>query len=68
MNLLHSESNSKLSNKSYSEKREVYKNSNFKITQNIASEYSEWNAQSIESRQKWMAKQACTIFKVSQLS
>ncbi|MGN0927529.1 MAG: DUF1524 domain-containing protein [Succinivibrio sp.] len=46
----------------------TYKNSNFKITQNIASEYSEWNAQSIESRQKWMAKQACTIFKVSQLS
>ena len=68
MTLLHSGANRELGNKSYSEKREVYKNSNFKITQNIASEYSEWNAQSIESRQKWMAKQACTIFKVSQLS
>ena len=68
MTLLHSGSNRELGNKSYCEKREVYKNSNLKITQNIASEYSEWNAQSLESRQKWMAKQPCTLVKVSQLS
>jgi hypothetical protein len=33
-----------------------------------ASEYQEWNKAAIESRQRWLADQACAIWRVSQFS
>jgi hypothetical protein len=46
----------------------VYAKSEFLITQKIAEENSEWTPEHIADRQKWMAKQAKTIWRISQLA
>lgn len=51
---------------SFVEKREVLQNSPCKINQHIA-EYNEWNMDSLNEHQKWLAKQAKTVWKISQL-
>lgn len=47
-------------------KREGLGNSPYKINQHIA-EYEEWNMDSLQDHQKWLAKQAKTVWKITQL-
>ena len=67
MTLLNTVENRDLGNTEFNIKRPVYQQSNFTITQRIAQEYEEWTPKSIESHQQWMAKQAKTIWKISQM-
>lgn len=68
MTLLTSPENRDLGNQAYEVKRETYKNSNFFITQKIAEDNNEWTVARIAAHQNWMANQAKSIWKVSQLS
>lgn len=68
MTLLNSGPNRDLQNESYAQKREVYRTSNFKITQDIASQNNEWTAERISTRQSSMANIASSIWRVAQLS
>ena len=50
----------------FSEKRAVLRDSFYRINQHIA-EYQEWNMDNLQNHQKWLAKQAKTVWKISQL-
>lgn len=68
MTLLTSSENRDLGNQDYDVKREVFRNSGFSITRKIAEDNSEWTVDRIAAHQNWMANQAKSIWKVSQLS
>ena len=51
---------------SFAKKKEVLKNSPYKINQRIA-EYEEWNAGNLEEHQKWLSKQAQALWRIPQL-
>lgn len=55
-----------LGQEDFAAKREVLGNSLYKINQHIA-EYEEWNMDSLQDHQKWLAKQAKTVWKITQL-
>lgn len=65
MTLLDVKSNDNIGNLGYTQKREAYAKSTFKITQAIAENYDVWDADKIESRQKQMSKIASGIWKIS---
>ncbi|MGN1280467.1 MAG: DUF262 domain-containing protein [Succinivibrio sp.] len=67
MTLLQSGKNRDIGADEYVQKKEILAESSFKITSKVAGDYSEWNATNVSSRQKWMAKQAKSIWRVSQL-
>lgn len=67
MTLMKTTDNREVGNKSYSEKRDFYKNSEFEITRTIAEENDEWTAKRIARRQQWMARQATGVWRVPQL-
>ncbi len=46
--------NKEAANMSFKEKREIYKNSIFEITRQIAEENNEWNMDRLAARQRWM--------------
>ncbi len=56
--------NRDIGNAGFAEKREMYRESDFAITNRIAEEYEEWNSDKIESRQRWMSAQASSIWRV----
>ncbi len=64
MTLLNKSRNRDIGNASYNEKYQIYQQSTFNITQKIAEEYDEWTPQKIENRQKWMARQATSIWRI----
>ena len=64
--LLSRKQNQNLGQKDFAAKREVLGNSPYKINQHIA-EYEEWNMDSLHDHQKWLAKQAKTVWKITQL-
>lgn len=66
--LLNSASNRNLGNSSFEAKRSVFAKSEFLITQKIAEENTSWNAERIAARQRWLADQATSIWRISQLS
>lgn len=68
MTLLQSNSNRDLGVAEYSQKREIFKESHFVLTQKLAEKYTEWTPQTISSWQGWLATQAKTIWRVAQLS
>ena len=68
MTLLNASQNRDLQNAIYDSKRAVLSQSQFKITQELASDATVWNANSINVRQRKMAQIATGIWKVSQLS
>lgn len=68
MTLLQSNSNRDLGGAEYSQKREIFKESHFVLTQKLAEKYTEWTPQTISSWQGWLATQAKTIWRVAQLS
>lgn len=55
-----------LGQEDFATKREVLGNSPYKINQHIAL-YEEWNMDSLQDHQKWLAKQARTVWKITQL-
>ena len=65
LTLLETKKNRNLSNAAYSKKRKIYKDSEFKMTQKVAERYDVWDEESIESRQKQMAKTATSVWKIS---
>ncbi|RUM43835.1 MAG: DUF262 domain-containing protein [Hydrogenimonas sp.] len=64
MTLLETSFNRELGNSGYREKREVYKRSQFRMTQKVAEHYNIWNEDKIVSRQKHMAGIANGIWRV----
>jgi hypothetical protein len=65
MTLLATGENRNVGNQSYQEKRTIYSQSEFVITQGISRHFDEWTPATIRSRQSWMAKQACSVWSVS---
>ncbi len=68
MTMMKKSENRELGNAAFAAKRDVFSKSSFKLTQKIAAENNEWTAARIDMLQKWMAGQAQTIWRVSQLS
>lgn len=66
--LLDSSANRDLGNRSFAEKRPVYEGSRFAITQRVAQENHDWNLDRLAERQRWLARQATAIWRISQLS
>ncbi len=64
MTLLDASSNRSLANHSFADKRDVYQRSKLAITQSIADRFQQWDAQAIQQRQQWMAKQAKAIWHI----
>ncbi len=68
MTLLEKKLNRSVGNASFAEKRKIYAQSSFQITQKVADENEYWNSERIAARQRWMAKQATAIWKIPELS
>ena len=68
MTLLETSNNREASNKSYQEKLMIYSRSSLTMTQNLPKNYTKWNLNSIDSRQKKLANLATSIWKISELS
>lgn len=64
---LRSDKNKDLGNAPYSEKRAVLLDSSFQLTQKTAEKYAEWTPKQIADTQRWMAAQAKSIWKISQM-
>ena len=62
--LLERQRNREIGNYGYTEKQATFAASKFKITQRIAAENAEWTPERITVRQKWLAKQACSIWRL----
>jgi uncharacterized protein with ParB-like and HNH nuclease domain len=63
LTLLEPNLNKECGNKSFKEKIEYYKNSQYEITRKIAEEYDDWNAENIKIRQNELAKVATSIWR-----
>ncbi|MCI5223267.1 MAG: HNH endonuclease [Candidatus Electrothrix sp. AR4] len=62
MTLLSAAANRDFGNAPYLDKKVVYAQSEFAITQGISRRYAEWTAQAVVSLQTWMASQAVSIW------
>lgn len=67
MTLMNTTENRRLGNVGFDIKKETFAKSVFAITRKIAEDNSEWTMERIASRQKWMANQAKTIWRISQM-
>jgi hypothetical protein len=68
MTLMKTSSNRDEGNAPFSVKREAYKLSQYALTRKLADDYHDWTPERITARQNWMAKQATSIWRISQLS
>jgi len=68
MTPLKTSTNRNIGNTSFENKKPVLQQSNFEITSRIATENTEWNAERIATRQRWLASQAVGIWKISQIN
>lgn len=66
--MLESSANRDLGNRPFEEKRPIYAQSSFELTQRIAHDNDEWTIERLAERQRWMARQATAIWRVAQLS
>jgi hypothetical protein len=57
-----------LGNKPLSKKRPAYAASAFAITCKVAEDNAEWTAGRIAARQRWVASQSTSIWRIDQLS
>ncbi|MCU0420743.1 MAG: DUF262 domain-containing HNH endonuclease family protein [Cyclobacteriaceae bacterium] len=67
LTILNAKANRSIANGSFDEKKAAYSGSEFEITRRIASENSSWNDERIADRQRWLADQASSIWRISQL-
>lgn len=67
MTLLTAGPNRDIGNAPYNKKKALFEQSEFEITKSIAADYSVWDQDSVASRQKWLAKQATSIWRISEL-
>ena len=65
LTLLKTSDNRDLGNAGFLEKRPVYQASEFAITSKLAQDFDAWTVDKILSRQRWMAKQAKSIWRIS---
>ena len=65
MTLLKTSVNRDLGNAAFTEKRSAYEQSEFAYSRKIAEDYDEWTVEKIQAQQKWMARQAISIWKIS---
>ncbi len=68
MTLLQSGANRDMSTTEYTAKRAIYEQSGFEITRKMAQDNTEWTPERIAAWQGWMADQATSIWRISQLS
>jgi len=66
MLLLETGVNRDISTKPYAEKHPAYLASGFETTRKTAQEYSHWTPETIAARQRWMADQATSIWRIAQ--
>jgi len=59
--------NQSLGNSGYSEKKSVLETSSISLTKGLAEKYDRWTPDTIDSRQKYLAKQAKSIWKINSL-
>ena len=62
--LLSRKQNRNLGQKDFAKKREALGDSPYKINQHIA-KYEEWNMDNLQDHQKWLARQAKTVWKIT---
>lgn len=67
LTIMSTAANRTIGNTSFEGKKDTLASSEFEITQRIATENSEWNVERIAEHQKWLAKQATSIWRISQL-
>lgn len=65
MTILKARENRELGNLGYDKKRLNYQKSDFDITRNLADQYDQWTVEKICANQRWMAKQATSIWRVN---
>ena len=58
-------SNQNMGQEVFEQKREILQASEFRINRHIA-EYPEWNMNCLEEHQRWLAKQATAVWKISE--
>ena len=68
MTLMQAGANRDLGNAPWPAKRVAYAQSDSAITRRIAEENAEWTPERISARQRWMAAQATSIWRIAQLS
>lgn len=64
LTLLEEPDNRRASNLGFKEKRDIYKRSKYALTQEIARRYEEWKPEYIEERQKELAQNAPSIWRL----
>lgn len=67
MTILNSTLNRQIGNSSFENKKSIYENSEFLITQRIATENNDWSPERIKVHQTWLANQAKAVWRISQL-
>lgn len=65
MTVLEAKDNRNLGHSGYDKKRLTYEKSCFAITRNLADQYDQWTMEKIRANQRWMAKQATSIWRVN---
>ena len=65
MTILEANYNRDLGRSGYDKKRLAYEKSCFAITRNLADQYDQWTMEKIRANQRWMAKQATSIWRVN---
>lgn len=68
MTILNTSINREIGNKSFTDKQDAYADSEFQITQRVATENEEWNPDRIKVHQRWLASQATAIWRISQIN
>lgn len=66
LTLLEEGLNREAANQDFAAKRAIYRRSNLKLNEFIATENSEWTPERLAHRQRWMAQQAIAIWRLSQ--
>jgi hypothetical protein len=68
MTPLETSPNRDIGNAAYDAKKAVFAESGFEITKQLSAEYAEWTPEKLAARQQWLAKQATSIWRLSELS
>ena len=67
LTLLSSGANRGVGNAGFAEKRSAYGTSRFAITRKLADDYDAWTVDKIAARQRWMARQATSVWRIDAL-